>query len=144
MSDTLYEIYIHIVFGTYSGKNLIPNEAINNLHGYIAKIFANMKCHDICVGGINNHVHILTSLPKYNLIPEIVKSVKIATNQMLIKQYELHNFAWQKGYAAFSVRPQEIAKVKNYIKNQRKHHMQTSYENEMKKFEMLCRKLRLC
>ena len=141
MSDTLYEIYIHIVFGTICGKNLIPEEAIPKLHGYIAKIFSNKKCHDICVGGISNHVHILTSLPKEGSVPEIIKSIKLATNKILISQYNIDRFSWQKGYAVFSVSPPEIQKVKNYIKNQKKHHIQTSYEKELNKLELLCRLL---
>ena len=143
MSNTLFEIYIHIVFGTINGRNLIPNDAIPVLHGYIAKVFANMKCHDICVGGINNHVHILTSLPKFDLISNKIKDIKISTNQILKSQFNANDFSWQKGYAAFSVRPQEILKVKNYIKNQRKHHLKTSFEKELKVFEILCRKLAL-
>ena len=141
MSDTLYEIYIHIIFGTHNGEKLIPKNVLSNLHAYVASIFSKNQCHDICVGGISNHIHILTSSPKTVLIPELIKNIKVATNKMLINKYELNSFKWQKGYAVFSVSPTEISKVKNYIKNQEKHHIQTSYEKELKYLQMLCNRL---
>ena len=138
MSDSLYRVYIHIVFSTLGARNLIPEEHLPNLHRYIYGIFTNERCHDIFVGGISNHVHILTSLPKDKTIPQIVKTIKTATNSLLSEQYKIPNFAWQKGYAVFSVRSTELAKVKNYIKNQKRHHEQTSFEKEMEKIELLC------
>ena len=141
MANTLYEIYVHIIFGTLNGEKLIPEELLNNLHAYIASIFFKRQCHDICVGGISNHVHILTSHPKDILIPEMIKTVKIATHNKLINQHKLNRFSWQNGYAVFSVRPTEIIKVKRYIKNQKEHHIKTSYEKELKYIDMLLRKL---
>ncbi len=138
MSDTLYKVYIHIVFSTLGARDLIPEQNLSNLHRYIYGIFVNERCHDIFIGGISNHVHILTSLPKDKTIPQIVKTTKTATNLLLTEQYKVSNFAWQKGYAVFSVRPTELAKVKNYIKNQKQHHKQTSFAKEMEKIQLLC------
>ncbi len=139
MSDTLFEIYIHIVFSTINGVNLIPEALIPRLHGYIATIFSRKQCHDICVGGTSNHVHILTSLPKVGSVSEVVKTVKLSTNKMLVEQCGLNKFSWQKGYAVFSVSPPEIIRVKNYIRNQKQHHIQTSYNKEIEKLAMLCK-----
>ena len=141
MSDTLYEIYIHIIFGTCNGEKIIPKDILSNLHAYIATIFSNNNCHNVCVGGIPNHIHILTSSPKAILVSELIKNVKVATHKLLVNQFKLYQFKWQKGYAVFSVSPKEISKVKNYIKNQEKHHMQTSYEKEIKYLQMLCDRL---
>ena len=141
MVSSLYKAYIHIIFGTQNYEKTIPSYAITNLHGYIASIFKKRDCYNICVGGISNHVHILTSLPKTISISEMVKTVKLATHNMLVKQYKLTNFSWQNGYAIFSVSPTEIQRVKNYIKNQKNHHIKTSYEKELKLIEMLLRKL---
>ena len=141
MGSTLYQAYIHIIFGTQNYEKSIPSDAIKNLHGYIASMFKKKDCYNICVGGINNHVHILTSLPKKITIPEMVKTVKLATHNMLVNQYKLNKFTWQNGYAIFSVSPTEIKRVKNYINNQEKHHIKTSYEKELQIIEMFLRKL---
>ena len=40
-------------------------------------------------------------------------------------------FAWQSGYAAFSVSPDRINAVKQYIRNQEKHHKRIGFEEEL-------------
>jgi len=40
------------------------------------------------------------------------------------------SFAWQKGYAAFSVSASNVAAVERYIRNQEQHHRKVTYENE--------------
>jgi REP-associated tyrosine transposase len=40
-------------------------------------------------------------------------------------------FAWQKGYAAFSVSPTSKGAVMRYIANQEKHHTKSSFEDEL-------------
>ncbi len=40
------------------------------------------------------------------------------------------NFGWQDGYGVFSVSKSAIPSVVNYIKNQREHHSNQSFEDE--------------
>ena len=40
-------------------------------------------------------------------------------------------FSWQTGHAAFSVSPSKLAAVKSYIRNQREHHKNRTYEEEL-------------
>ena len=40
------------------------------------------------------------------------------------------DFAWQNGYAAFSVGPTEIERINRYIANQKTHHGKQSFEDE--------------
>ena len=140
MGSSLYKAYIHIIFGTQNYEKLIPSGTLTNLHSYIASILKKRDCYNICVGGISNHVHILTSLPKTISISEMVKTIKLATHNMLVKKYNITRFTWQNGYAIFSVSPTEIQRVKNYIKNKKNHHIKTSYEKELKFIEMILRK----
>ena len=44
-------------------------------------------------------------------------------------------FAWQEGYAAFSVSPPSKRAVTGYIANQEQHHAKVSFEDEL--LEML-------
>jgi hypothetical protein len=54
------------------------------------------------------------------------------------KGYE--NFYWQDGYGAFSVKPNEIYRVINYIANQHEHHskktFQVEYRTILKKYNI--------
>jgi putative transposase len=40
-------------------------------------------------------------------------------------------FAWQKGYAAFSVSHSNLSRVRDYIKAQEKHHPRRSFREEL-------------
>lgn len=42
----------------------------------------------------------------------------------------LKKFAWQKGYAAYSVSESQLEKVFQYIKNQKHHHQKKTFEEE--------------
>jgi hypothetical protein len=40
-------------------------------------------------------------------------------------------FAWQKGYAAFSVSASNVPAVKKYIQNQEQHHRKMGFDQEI-------------
>lgn len=42
----------------------------------------------------------------------------------------MRTFGWQDGYSAFSVSKSIVPKVTEYIKNQREHHQEKSFEDE--------------
>ena len=87
------------------------------------------------VGGVCNHVHILTSLPKTMALTDFVRNVK-ATSSKWIKQIDSYykDFAWQDGYGAFSVSPSLLDKTKNYIIRQEEHHKKITFREEYKMF----------
>jgi putative transposase len=41
------------------------------------------------------------------------------------------HFAWQKGYAAFSVSESQASKVRQYIRTQESHHAKVSFKDEL-------------
>ena len=46
----------------------------------------------------------------------------------------IEHFYWQDGYAAFSVNPQEVDKVVDYIARQKSHHKEKTFQNECRLF----------
>lgn len=85
------------------------------------------------VGGVCNHVHILTSLPKTMALADFVRNVKAASSKW-IKQIDgyYETFAWQDGYGAFSVSPSLLDKTKKYIARQAEHHKKITLREEYK------------
>jgi hypothetical protein len=41
-------------------------------------------------------------------------------------------FAWQEGYAAFTVSASAVAEMRRYIENQEEHHRERSFREELK------------
>ena len=68
-------------------------------------------------------------------LAETIGTVKAASSKWLKTQDpRLQDFAWQAGYAAFSVGRSEIGAVVRYVQNQAEHHGQLGFQDEMRRF----------
>lgn len=108
---------------------------LERIHAYLGGIINNLGGIPIIVGGIDDHIHILTSLPKTMALTDFVRVIK-ADSSKWMKQIDSHysNFSWQEGYGAFSVSPSLIEKTTNYIRNQAEHHKKRTFREEYKMF----------
>ena len=62
MSQSLAQIYLHIVFSTKHRQPLIGDDVKDELYNYMGSICKVLECHPIQIGGYYDHVHILCSL----------------------------------------------------------------------------------
>jgi REP element-mobilizing transposase RayT len=67
---------------------------------------------------------------------EVLKQIK-GSSSHLINQNNLidDKFAWQTGYAAYSVSESVVEKVYEYIKNQKSHHNKKTFQQEYEAFK---------
>lgn len=94
-----------------------------------------MHCPVICVGGTEDHVHILFMLDKNTALADVVEQLKRASSKWMKTQSpENRYFAWQEGYAAFSVSQSKMETVKRYIQGQAEHHKKVPFLDELKQF----------
>ena len=135
MASTLVKIDIHLIFHTKSQGVRMRGNDLGLIHAYLGGIINNLGGIPIVVGGIEDHVHILTSLPKTMALTDFVRVIK-ADSSKWMKQIDSHysNFSWQEGYGAFSVSPSLIGKTTNYILNQVEHHKNRTFREEYKLF----------
>jgi len=54
------------------------------------------------------------------------------SNLWLQNKYSLQDFAWQGGYADFSVSASNLETVKKYIANQKCHHRKMNFQDELR------------
>jgi REP element-mobilizing transposase RayT len=88
--------------------------------------------HLIALGGMPDHVHFLMRLKPYVPISSMVRFLKSNSSRWLGERPDLvKGFAWQKGYAAFSVSESRADSVEAYILNQEIHHAKRPYEREL-------------
>jgi hypothetical protein len=102
------------------------------LYPFLSGILRNMNCFPTLTGGHLNHVHILCQLPKTIALSKVIEQLKSGSSKWLKKENQVDNFAWQGGYAAYSVQYNNLAVVQDYIGNQDVHHMRLSFEDELK------------
>ena len=76
MAQTLISFYVHIVFSTKNRVNIISPEVEDSLYGYIGGILNNHNSKLLIANGTANHSHLLISLGKNVLIPDVVGHIK--------------------------------------------------------------------
>lgn len=135
MSQSLSQLYVHLVFSTKDRQALIPPDLCLALHAYMAGIFDEIGSHSLRVGGWTDHIHSLFSLSKNLALRDAVEAVKTGSSQWIKTQgRRLRNFHWQAGYGGFSVSQSDVPRVVKYIENQPEHHRRVSFQDEFRQF----------
>jgi REP element-mobilizing transposase RayT len=99
----------------------------------VAAAACRLDCQSILVGGVENHVHLLSTLSRTCQPAELVKEVKRGSS-LRIKEREqtLRDFGWQNGYGIFSLGFSQIKDVRDYIAGQEAHHRKASFQDEFR------------
>ena len=135
MADTYSQIHLHLIFGVKNRLGIIHPRWKDELYSYIGGIINNNGCTPIKIGGYTDHVHILLGMGVTNHIPELVKSIKVATNKWINENRLTKGvFEWQNGYAVFSCSPNRSEELIRYIDSQEEHHRVTTFREEYVKF----------
>lgn len=119
----------HVVFSTKERMQLIRGDLQPRLWDYIKDIAHNHGIRVLAIGGTDNHVHMLLSLPAEANIAEVVRTLKCNSTRWLRETKPL--FSWQEGYGAFSVSPSQVDRVRQYIRHQAQHHARRSFDEEL-------------
>jgi putative transposase len=136
MASSLVKVLVHVVFSTRKRTPFIDARLSADLYPYMAGIVRQRGCTLIALGGMPDHVHILLRLKAALTLADLVREVKAVSSKWIHERPEsIPEFAWQTGYAAFSVSQSREPAVRSYILNQEKHHRQASFEEEL--IEML-------
>ena len=138
MPQSLAYNYIHFVTSTKNRQNLILPHIQDKLYGYIGGICKTLESPALQIGGIEDHIHILTVLSKKVSLVTFAEEVKKGSSKwMKLQGEEFENFYWQGGYGAFSVNPKETEIVKRYIQNQKENHKKQTFKEEYLEFLQL-------
>ena len=133
MPHALTSNLVHCTFSTKNRADAIPDPS--TLARYLGGVAKGKGIPLIIAAGTKNHVHLLIALPAAMPLSRAIQDLKGNSSRWLNQQGP--KFAWQEGYAAFSVSPPSKRAVMRYIANQEKHHLKESFEDEL--MEMLKR-----
>ena len=131
MGSTFFSLHYHIVFSTKDRIPLMDAEWRPRVHSYLGGIIRGMNGVAETVGGVADHVHLLASLRPVHRIADVLRDMKKDSTNWIKDNFD-RTFAWQEGYAAFSVSPSATDSVKKYIANQEAHHRKQSFADELK------------
>ncbi|MBQ9242092.1 MAG: transposase [Proteobacteria bacterium] len=131
MGSSLVKIDVHIIFHVKKTSPRLKVDDFERIWAYIGGIIRNTGGLALQIGGVSDHIHILSSLPKTMSIADFVRTIKIESSKW-IKNIDdkYQSFAWQNGYGAFSVSPSAIPDIMWYIKKQQEHHRGKTFAEE--------------
>jgi putative transposase len=136
MPQSLANILVHTIFSTKDRHPFFYNKALREeLHRYLGGILTNLDCPPIIIGGVEDHVHILSNLSRTCEPSAMVKELKRGSSLWLkTKGPAMKDFAWQAGYGMFSIGFSQIESVRKYIEGQEEHHRTVSFQDELRQF----------
>ncbi len=132
MADTYHSLLYHLVFSTKNRVGYITPEIRPRLHDYLGGIVRAKKGVVYEIGGTPDHVHFLVRYRSDDALANLVRNVKNKSSLWIHKTFpDLRDFAWQTGYAAFSVSFSHVGAVSRYIARQEQHHKRQDYKTEL-------------
>ena len=132
MAGKYLSVYLHIIWSTKARRNFIDPEWRHRLHAYIGSIVRFKNAGLIEINSQPDHIHSYVSLPSKLSIADLVNASKANSTRWIRQTFPNRRFfAWQEGYAAFSVSRSEENAVINYIRNQDEHHNQCDFQAEL-------------
>lgn len=135
MPQSLASILVHVVFSTKHRQPLIKPEIEDELFKYMCGIFREYESPVISINGVEDHVHILTSLSRKIALSDLLEKAKKSSSKWIkTKGPAYQNFYWQNGFGAFSIGESGVAALKKYIAEQKAHHLKKTFQDEFREF----------
>ncbi len=139
MANTFTSVYIHLVFAVKNRTALIPPIWHTRIWAYISRTLEARGHIPIAIGGTTDHIHILMKYKITELIPDLVRDIKVHTGKFIAdNKISPGKFGWQNGYGCFSYGASQVENVKCYINNQAMHHRGRTLRDEIKSYLNRC------
>ena len=134
MPGTYSQILLHIIFSTKQRHPWITADVADRLHAYIGGIVRAERGVLYDINGIEDHIHMYLRWRPDGEVSDLMRGVKANSSKWIHDTFpKLRTFAWQEGYAVFSVSKSQEEAVKAYIANQHEHHAKEDFKSELLK-----------
>ena len=123
---------MHCVFSTKERRNLITPELQERLYPYLGGIARENKMKLLSIGGVEDHVHALLSIPSTLSTAKAMQLLKGNSSKWIHESFSNQRlFEWQEGYGAFSIAVSDVEDTIRYIQSQKEHHQAHSFKEEL-------------
>lgn len=134
MAGTFSNLLYHVIFSTKNRAPLITDQIREPLYEYIGGIIRAEGGTLLEIGGVADHVHILTRLKPTLAVADAVRLVKSNSSKWLNQGAVGDNFRWQAGYGAFTAGKSMVGEISRYILTQEEHHRKRTFKEEFLEF----------
>lgn len=114
---------------------MILPEVADELYSYIIGIAREEGSYIHEIGGVEDHLHLLMTLPRTLPLSKFVEDIKKGSSKWIKTKGSWYvDFAWQNGYGAFSIGQSAFEDLRRYIQTQKDHHKKISFQEEYRAF----------
>jgi REP-associated tyrosine transposase len=131
--QSLAKLYIHAIFSTKNREARLAQEWEDELYTVPGGAANALACQSLVVGGMPDHIHMLFVLGRTISIADAIGKIKSTSSLWINQTRNLGSpFNWQAGYGAFSVSQSNVEATREYIRGQREHHAEQSFQDEFR------------
>jgi REP element-mobilizing transposase RayT len=130
MASTFLGLHYHLVFSTKERRPFIRPDWRSRFHDYLGGTVNGLDGISQQVGGVADHVHLLVGLKATHCLSDFMRELKKASSAWARTNFE-PEFAWQDGYAAFTVSASARERVIEYLRTQETHHARRDFAAEL-------------
>ena len=119
MPSNFTRIYFHHIWSTWDRQPMLISEIQGAAYKTIRSECKSLKCDVIRIGGISNHIHLLTTLNPTISLSAFVKQVQGSSSHFINQEIQPDFlFKWQGSYGAVTVSEGDIDRLCEYIDRQ--------------------------
>ena len=131
VANTYTALHYHIVFSTKNRQPLIGAQVRERIWAFLGGIAREDDMRALGIGGTADHIHLLIIAPASLALSKMVQLLKGGSSKWIHETFpQMHNFAWQDGYGAFTVSRSQIPEIIRYIQGQPEHHRAKTFQEE--------------
>ena len=117
-----WRLHYHLIWTTYQREPLIDAAREVLIHQTVYGKAKELGLLIHAVGGIEDHLHVVASIPPRLSVADCVGKLKGASSHRVNLEVRDGAFRWQGGYGALSIGARSLAQAIAYVRNQREHH----------------------
>jgi len=124
---TYWRLFYHIVWATKNREPLIQQGFEADLWRVLVGKATDLGALVHAVGGVEDHVHVVASVPPKIALSEFVQQLKGSSSHFVShRPGAIDPFAWQPKYGVLSFDGKQLDQMVKYVRNQREHHRGSS------------------
>lgn len=111
-----WKLYYHLVWATKNRLSLITPEMEGLLFAFLTAKARQLECTIDAINGMEDHIHLVISIPPKYSVAEIVQRLKGASS------HDFPDLIWQRSYGVLSLGQSQRKTAIAYVNNQKEHH----------------------
>jgi len=129
-----WQLFYHLVWATKNREPLLTQQAEPVIYDFLRAKAIGLGATVFALNGVEDHVHMVASIPPAISLSRFVGQVKAAASARLNKsQMSAERFSWQNEYAVFSLDRTRLKDHIAYVERQKKHHAQGTMIPELER-----------